>query len=361
MMTRLRATAFKAAVKIAGALQALPARVTPPPVRLMQMGSAFWQSRALAVAAKLDLADAIGDGARSTADLAAALSLNQDALERLLRMLASNGIFAEGPRGCFRNTPTSACLRHDHPQSVRAMVLMHNAPEMTAAWLALEDAVRDGAVPFERCHGAELYAYMSDHRDFDLLFSQAMDTVEAMAGDVFTQGLDWGSFARVIDVGGSKGSKIIPILRHHPGLTATVFDRPQVIAVARPPDDLAGRLEFVAGDMLDSLPAARSDRDVYAFSAVFHGLDDDAGRRLLDKVRAAAAPHRARVVIADMVMPEQAPSPMATAFDLQMLVNTRGRERTLAEWKALLAGAGFNLERVVDLPTFASLLVAVDR
>lgn len=362
---KLQVTLFHKLMAFAAFLQSIPARVTPPPFRLIQIGSAFWQSRALYVAARLSIADALGDDAQSTTQLAQALELNEDRLYRLLRMLASLGIFQETSPRVFRNSAASHYLRADKPRNVRAMILMHNSPEMTRPWTeALEDGIRTGRIPFRQVHGADLFDYMSRHQEFDLLFAEAMDSVETVTGDQYLQDFDWSRFERIIDVGGSKGRKALSILAAHPNLKAVVFDRPQVIEAAKSSwqgkvsDDVLGRVEFRPGDMLESVPQARSDRDLYLFVAVFHGVGDADGERVLHNLRTAFGDNRPHLLIVDTVAAETGIDPTTAAFDMQMLIGTEGRERTLSEWQSLLARGGFQIVETVSVRTFAKFIVA---
>ncbi len=356
---------FQRAVAFVNRLARLPNRLLPPPFRLIQIGSAFWQSRALHTAAALGIADCLADTEKSCAEIAADLNLHEDSLHRLLRMLASLGIFEETAPRRFRNNRLSACLREDHPQSVRAMILMHNSPEMSRPWYeSLTSAIRSGEIPFTLTHGEELFAYMNSHPSLDRLFTRAMEAVESLTGTDYLHDFDWGRFERLVDVGGSNGGKSIAILQRHPRLQALVFDRPAVASVAADhwrdqlEPALLERLEFVGGDMLEAIPPARSDRDLYLFVAVFHGMGDGEAARVLANLKRAWGRHRPTLVIADMVAQAQGIDPTVAGFDMQMLVNTRGRERTLDEWRTLLAHAGFSVEEVVQVRTFASLLVA---
>lgn len=361
----LRVKLFKQLMRIAAAIQSIPARITPPPFRLMQMGSLFWQSRALYAATRLGVADALGDEAKDISTLAAELGCDEDHLHRLLRMLSALGVFERTASREFRNNKTSQYLRADHPQSVQAMILMHNSPEMTAPWLEpLEDAIRDGGIPFAKVHGTDLFSYMDRHEDFDLLFGRAMESVDSLTGNQYLDDFDWGAFDRLIDVGGSKGNKAAAILERHPRLTALVFDRPQIIEAGRHYWDgrlapqVLGRMSFEGGDMLESLPAAQSHQDLYLFVAVFHGMGDSECLQVLHNLKTAIGDYAPCIVFIDMVMPEMQADPTTAAFDMQMLVNTRGRERTEAEWQALLGKGGFRLDAVIPVRTFASLIVA---
>lgn len=354
---------FAKAMKFGTWLQGLVARMAPPPFRLIQISSGFWQSRVLYVAARLDIATALGDGELAAADIAGRVGAQPDATWRLLRMLTAMGIFEETAPRHFRNNKLSAFLRNDNPQSVRAMILMHNSEVMSRPWYeALERGVREGKPPFRLSHGEELFTYMDHHPDFDALFSQAMDSVEALIGDSFATDFDWGRFARIIDVGGSRGAKALAILRHHPQLTALVIDRPQVIAEAERywaehPTPGVERLHFQAGDLLQAVPPAQNERDIYLLSAILHGFDDDSAVTALNHLAAACGTSGARIALLEMVLPEQHASLPAASFDMQMFMGTRGRERTLAEWQTLGERSGLVVEEVVGLRSLVNILV----
>jgi len=355
---------FSGLMRFSAWLQDIPNNVTPPPFRLLQIGSAFWQSRVLYVAARLDIATVLADQTLTADEVAARVSAHPDSIYRLLRMLAAMGVFEESPPHCFRNNKLSAFLREDNPRNVRAMVLMHNSETMSWPWYEqFEQGVKSGAVPFKLAHGEELFAYMDTHAEFDALFAKAMDSVEALTGDSFAMDFDWGRFERVIDVGGSKGAKSLAILKRHPHLQVLVVDRAQVIREAgrywkgREDDALLARLNFQAGDLLASVPAAASNRDIYLLSAVLHGFDDDTCIRALKNLAAASAGTGARIALMELVMDESRPGLAGASFDLQMFMGTRGRERTLREWQALFADSGVTLEEVVDLRSFGKILV----
>jgi len=355
---------FAGLMKFAGWLQNLPNRITPPPFRLVQIGSAFWQSRALHVAARLDIATVLADERLAADEIAARVSAQPDATYRLLRMLAAMGIFEEVSPRVFSNNRLSAPLRMDNPNSVRAMILMHNSEEMSRPWYEqLENSVREGGIPFARTHGQALYDYMDSHAEFDALFSRAMDSVEALSGDSFVQDFDWGRFERVIDVGGSTGSKSIAILKRHPHLTALVADRAQVIETAskhwdgREPPGLLARLSFCACNLLEAVPPAAGAKDIYLLSAVLHGFDDETCVKALRNLASACAGTGARVALMELVMPAVGTDLTGAAFDMQMFMGTPGRERTLAEWSNLFDSAGLVLEEQVNLQSFAKILV----
>jgi hypothetical protein len=290
--------------------------------------------------------------------------VNENHLYRLMRMLASIGIFKEYPGRCFSNSKLSAYLRCNHPESVREMILLHNSATMSQPWYeSLESAIRSGETPFALSHGSDLFSYMDTHPEFDEAFSRAMDSVEALIGQGYLFDFDWSRFGRLIDVGGSQGSKAVAILKQYSRLTALVFDRPKVIAGAREHWQQLGetvvleRMKFEGGDMLESIPAAENASDLYLFAAVFHGMDDEQAITVLQNLRNAMGETGARAVIADNVVAECGIDPTIAGFDMQMLVNTRGRERTENEWRALLNRAGFTIDEIVNVSNFAKFIV----
>lgn len=361
---RFKTRLFHRALAFANRLANLPNKLTPPPFRVIQIGSAFWQSRALYVAAKLGIADSIADSERSSQELATELSLHEDNLYRLLRMLASIGVFIETAPRHFTNSKLSDCLRRDHPQSVREMVVMHNSPEMTRPWIDfLEHAIRSGEIPFVRSNGEELFTYMDHHPEFDALFSRAMDAVEGITGTEYLNDFDWSLFDRLIDVGGSQGQKAISILEHNTHLKAVVFDRPQVVAGAQQywqaqgKTSLLDRVDFVGGDMLAAIPAAMNERDIYLFVAIFHGMSDEAAIKILTRLQHEMAKSGATAVIVDTVAAECCIDPTTASFDMQMLIGTSGRERTRQQWLGILNSAGLDIKEIVDVRTFAKFIV----
>lgn len=346
--------------------QALPAKMTPAPFRLMQISSAYWQSRALYVVANLDIASVLAQRELSAEEIAARTDSHPDAIARLMRLMVAMGIFERGATGGFANNEVSLCLQDEHPQSVRAMILMHHSEEMSRPWFeSLEQGINRGEPPFLLTHGRELFDYMEHNPAFDARFGRAMDTVEALTGDTFATDVDWSQFQRVIDIGGSRGSKAVTLLKHHPTLTALVMDRAQIVEGAlehwrdKVAPDVLARLEFCTGDMFERIPAARSDKDVFVLSAVLHGFSDQDCITILSNLNATARRCGARIAVIEMVLPESGNDLAGALFDMQMFMGTRGRERTLGEWTQIASKAGLRIEEVVSLRSFVSVLVLI--
>lgn len=354
---------FAKLMKFATWLQNIPNKVIPAPFRLIQIGSAFWQSCALHVAVRLDIASVLGDQQLSVETIAARVFAQPDTVYRLLRMLTAMEVFEEVSSRVFQNNTLSTYLREDNPRNVRAMILMYNSVEMSRPWYEqLEQGVLGGGVPFQLFHGCEFYDYMDDHAEFDSLFARAMDSVEALTGDSFVTDFDWGRFDRVIDIGGSKGSKSLALLKRHSQLTTLVFDRNQVIQSAasywidKESPDLLSRLSYQTGNMLESVPVAKNDKDIYLLSAILHGMDDENCVKVLRNLTTASAGTGARIALMELVVPELKANFSSAAIDMQMLMATRGRERTLLEWRNLFNQSGWLLEEEVGLQSIGKIL-----
>ena len=335
----------------------------PPQFRLLKMGSAFWQSRALHAIAALDVATLLGDSAQSVSQLSGSTRSDPDALVRLLRFLRAMGIFEEISPGVFRNNKTSNALRRDSQSNVRAMVLMHNCEQMTRPWTEqLIRGVKGEGVPFELVNGSELFMYMSADANFDALFAEAMDCAESLTGTGYALDFDWGDFERVFDIGGSKGHKTIAVLRQHARLRAVVVDRPSVVEQAKRfwgsrDDPILTRVRFQEGDVLTAVPPAETNKDVYFLSAVLHAFDDERCLLALRNLATATGNTGARIVLNEWIRPESKEDLIGTLADIQLFVGTRGRERTLKEWKALFDASQLALVEVVQLRGLGKMMV----
>ena len=319
------------------------------------------------MAARLDVATVLGSETLDAKAIAERVSANSDGTARLLRLLAAMGVFKETAPGVYRNNKLSHFLRTDNPKNVRAMILMHNSDVMSRPWFEqLERGMCEGVSPFSLTHGEELFDYLDHHADFDRLFSQAMDSVEALSGDSFATDFDWSQFERIIDIGGSRGTKSLAILKRHPQLRALIVERAQVIAQAQAywatrVTEGVDRMEFQVGDLLHAIPSAQSAKDIFLLSAVLHCFDDDTCVKALKQLAHASGNSGARVAIMEFVLPELNVDIARASFDMQMFMGTSGRERTLTQWRSLLECSGMVLQELVNLQPFGNILVLLPK
>ncbi len=356
---------FERIMKVAAWIAELPNKLIPAPFRLMQIGSVFWQSRALYLAAKLGIADVILSEPMTTTAIAEKLNLFEPNLYRLMRFLASMGIFNEVSHKVFTHNKLSLPLARSQPNCVADMILMHNSQEMTLPWMdAMEAGIKQGDIPFVQCHGSEMFSYMNDNKELNDLFANAMDSVESLTGLDYLQDFNWGCFDRIIDLGGSKGSKSVAILTENSALTSVVFDRDAVTHNAKDSwknkvhDQILDRITYVGGDLFSSnLPAPTSDNNLYLLIAVFHLLNDAQAVALLKRITEAMSVTNASIAIADMVLPDTNANMTQSSFDMQMLMGTSGCERTAAQWHKLFEQANVELVETVSVRTFAKIMV----
>jgi hypothetical protein len=308
----------------------------------------YLSTQLLYVAAQLRLADLLRDGPRSSAELAASTGTSPDTLHRVLRGLVVDGAFDEDADGRFRTTEAGRLLESDRPDSLWGAVIARGELYYHAAG-ALIETVRHGGAAFHHAHGADFFAALAARPDRGAAFHQSMIARSQGEAAAIVRVYDFSSFTHIVDVGGGRGLLLSMILKSHPQLRGTLFDRPDALADVPMALDAAGvvsRCALAPGDFFSGVPAGG---DLYILSRVLHDWDDDAAIRILRSCRQAMS-SAARLLIAEAVLPERArDNPAAIRMDLHMLTLLDGKERTLAEFEQVLLRSGFHLQRVVPV------------
>jgi hypothetical protein len=327
----------------------------PPPVQLLQLMNGYWITQSIAVAAELEIADHLAAGPASADDLAAQTGAHAPSLARLLRALAMIGVLSEEPDRRYALTPVGTFLRQDVPGSLRALARMRGSEWQWRAWRELAHSVRTGETALDHVYGKPIFEYFGDNPADGEVFNEAMISHASQMHTAVAGTYDFPYEGTVVDVGAGHGTLVTAILTAHPKLRAVVFDTPQVVPGARSrlaEQGVADRCEFVTGDFFEAVPAGG---DVYALSHIVHDWDDRQAIGLLSRCR-EAMPDHARLAVCEMVVPAGPEPHFSKLLDLEMLVNTGGRERTLEEYERLYAAAGFELTRVVSTPTPVSVI-----
>jgi hypothetical protein len=328
----------------------------PPPVVLLRMMTGYWQAKALAVAAELGLADLLGDGPRTHASLAASCDVDADSLRRLLRALASVGVFAETEQGSFALTPMAELFRSDRPDSMRALARLYGS-EQYRAWGGLLDSIRDGAPAFDHAFGTSYFAYLAAHSDASSIFNDAMTGWTAQLSDAVVAAYDFAGSGCVVDVGGGTGLLLATVLAAAPGLQGTLFERPHVAEEADAylrATPIGDRCTVVAGDFFEAVPDGGS---LYVLAQILHDWDDGQCAKILRNCRQAMLPGAKLLIIEQVIPPRNEPS-LGKWLDLHMLVLLGGRERTESEYAALLKAGGLELDHVIPTAAGASIIEA---
>lgn len=319
----------------------------PPGARMRDLATGYFVSRALQVAARLDIATRLADGPQTCAGLAAATRAQEATLHRLLRALASFGVFVEHDDGRFANTELSSLLRADVPGSMRPMLLFLGEETMLRTWESLEHSIVTGEPGFEHVYGTHHFDYLSRHPAEAKVFDDAMTSYSSMVNGAIARAYDFSAFATIVDVAGGRGSTLCTILKAFPDLRGTLFDMPHVVEGARQyiaQQGMAGRCEAVAGDFFAEVP---SGADAYFMKHIIHDWDDERCVKLLRNCHAAMPAH-GKLIVSERVVPLGNDRSYSKLADLLMLLMTPGgMERTETEFRSLFASAGFKLVRLV--------------
>jgi hypothetical protein len=336
-----------------------------PATVLYQLSTGHYQARALGLVAKLGIADLLGDERRSAQELAAATNTHAGALRRVLRLLASVGVFEEHEDGRFSLTPVGQALRDDVPGSMRAMVLLYSGEAVQNRWAELEYCVRTGQPAFKQhAPDADVFAIFAKDPEAAANFDKAMASLVPQTVAAVTQAYDFSAFSTLVDVGGGNGALLSGILSAIPALSGVLFDQPHVVERARPgleASSVGPRLTLVGGNFFESVPEGK---DAYLLKHIIHDWTDAEASAIL-RVCRKAMPAHAKLLIVEGVYPERVTvSPAAqdaAANDVNMLVNTGGRQRSEREFRALLSESGFELARIVPTPGHVSVIEARPR
>jgi O-methyltransferase domain len=332
----------------------------PPPLQLFRMVTGYYVSRALYVVATLGVADRLANGPREHEELARETATHGPALRRVLRLLASVGVFSEEPDGRFALTPIGACLRDGVPGSMRAAARLFGGTTQDR-WADLLYSVQTGEPAFRKqARADDPFAAIGADPELAALFDEAMADWTKHVAVAAAAAYDFARFGIIIDVGGGNGTLLAGILSVTPGPRGIVFDLPHVVERAQPhlaEVGVADRCTAVGGDFFQDVPQGG---DAYVLKHVIHDWNDERAVQILRACRRAMGPD-ARLLIIEGVYPERidgsSESQGAAANDVNMLVCTGGRQRSEAEFRALYAAAGFTLARIVPTPPLQTRII----
>ena len=318
---------------------------------LVEMAMAYSRSRVLCAAARLDIADALGDEVQSVDRLAETCGVNADSLYRLLRTLAAMGVTEETAPKQFRLTEFGRPLRRDVPYSAWPAVVFW-ADLLADSWSLLTDCVRTGKSAFE-VRDPNVPSRWAQDPDASAIFRAVMGTAPAEDYAPIARAWDFSRASVVADLGGGGGSLILAVLELNPHLRGILVDLEPSIEAAKArfaAEKNSSRCELQVSDLMQSVPAGA---DVYMLKHVLHGRRDPDAITILKNCH-AAIPRNGTLLIIEFILPPLVshPDPHLEAHlmsDLNMLAVTGGRERSEAEWQTLLEAAGFRLAGVLPV------------
>ncbi|MGV0792363.1 methyltransferase [Mycolicibacterium sp. XJ1819] len=328
-------------------LQGLHRRLAPGGINLLELGIGAWVTQTIYVAAKLGIADELAEGPLRADEVARRVGTHPDATFRLMRALASNGVLRQRRDGRFALTSVGRAMRTDAPGTMRGLMLWIGHPKRWEDWGHLMYSVRTGEPATEMLRGMPTFEYLETDPELAEAFNNAMTSTSEFAIHSTLAAYDFARYRTVVDVGGGHGRLLSAILTKVPGARGVLFDLPSVVEGAEEQLTSAGvvdRCEVVGGSFFDSVPEGA---DAYTMKSILHDWNDDDAERILRNIRTAIAPE-GKLLLLESVLPQRPKAHPGAMFDLEMMVALHGKERTRAEWTALLGRGGFRLDRVVD-------------
>ena len=326
---------------------------SPPPDRAAQVSAFFdvlWGAipmQCLFVVAKLGVADQLVDGPRPLVDVATDVGADADALSRIVRALVPLGVFTRPAPGSLALGPIGELLVDDRAGSLRFLAIFWGE-EVFRAWGDALHSARTGKPAFDHVFGEQHWDWLSTRPEKARTFDRATSGGAASRMPPLLA-RDWSDASTVVDVGGGSGSLLRAVLLQEGHLHGTLFDLPHVVDTARPlidADRLGGRCQIVGGSFFEEIPAGA---DIYLLAQILHDWNDEDALRIVRGVR-EAVPRDGLLFVVELIIPDDDGPHPSKLLDLQMLILLGGRERSLEEWRDLLARGGFEVDDVSPGP-----------
>ncbi len=328
----------------------------------MQVLSGFWLTKSACVAVQMAIPDLLGDMTVPVEDLASQASVDEQALYRMLRALTCVGIFEETAPRQFANSEMSHRLREDSPQSLKALFLLTGEEWKWASWGKLSQIIRQGHFVLNELYGhRSIFEFFASEPDRGAVFNEAMSRHAVVVHAASLDAYDFSAAGNVIDIGGGQGAFLATLLSCNPEMRGVLFDQEHVVDKAGAYFSAAGvshRASIVAGNFFDGVPG---QGDIYVLGMIMHDWGDQDCLRILSNICSAMKPS-SKLVLLEYVVPEGNQPHFSKILDMEMLITYRdGRERTEAEFRALLEASGLELTRTIPTTCGSAAIEAVPR
>ena len=326
----------------------------PPHVGILQILNGAHVAGAVSCLAQLGVPDLVENGPKSAEELARQIGAQPDALYRLMRATACVGVLAEGSDGKFSQTPMSAALCSN---ALRGLAIMGGREWHGRGWSQLEYCVRTGKQALDKIYGMPIFEFFSKNAEEATIFDAAMTSLSAIDGPAVANAYNFDGIHSVVDVAGGRGLLLATLLQRNPQLKGTLYEMPHVLEGAKSGalKPFMDRCKLASGDMFTSVPAGA---DAYVMKHIIHDWPDDACIKILQACRHGVNPGGKLLVVDCVIQPGNAFSP-GKFLDLQMLIFPSGRERTEAQFRDLLATAGWKLSRIIPTAALDSIVEGV--
>ncbi|MDY6897392.1 MAG: methyltransferase [Cyanobacteriota bacterium] len=331
-----------------------------PMMNLVQMIFGTWISQSIYVVASLGIADILKDGTKSISELAKLTDAKESKLYRVLRTLASVGIFRETAPRQFALTEMGEYLRSDIPGSLRSVSMMLSDEWHWRSWGEILHVVKTGQPALEHVYKVKnTFEYLTKHPESEKIYNDAMTGWSKNIHTAVVEAYDFNNINCVVDIAGGQGMLITSILKANPHLTGILFDRPNVVAQSKnllEKSQVSDRCKVVGGDFFVSIP---SGSDAYIMSHIIHDWGDEDCIRMLKNIREVILSN-GRLLVVDMVIPDGDTAHLSKWMDIDvMIMYSDGRERTEEEFRNLFQAAGFKLTQILPTTTPVSLIEGI--
>jgi len=327
--------------------------------RVMQLATGFVFTAAMQPVARLKIADILAEGPLPVSELARRTGSQQDALYRVLRLLASTGLFAESPGKVFALTPMSELMRSNVPGSLLDMITWMGNRFHFKVWGEIGYSVQTGRPAVEHVYDKSCFDAIFGDPEIAYDFNMAMTCFSRMIAPAVLDAYDFSGIGTLMDVAGGHGAIICEILVRYPNMNGILFDMPNVIEEANChlcSLKMDHRCQTISGDFFENIPAGA---DAYYMQHIIHDWNDERSLRILANCRRAleGRPH-GRLIVVDSVVPETSEPHMSKILDLEMLLMPGGRERTEPEWRELFRKGGFEITRILPMRAAENVIEA---
>jgi O-methyltransferase len=333
-------------------------KLQPPGPSVLELITSGWVAQGVYTVTKLGIIEALRDGPQTADAIAQSVGADPDAVYRVMRMLASRGVFTSKGNRRFALAPMGKALLADAPVSMRGYALFVGDPLHWEHWGQLSASVRTGKCAIEEVRGKPTFEWLEDVPELAAVFNDGMTSVSKMETPTVVAAYDFAQFGTIVDVGGGHGLLLSSILQQARTSSGILFDADSVVASAPAvlePAGVSNRCTAVGGSFFESVPAGG---DAYVLKHIIHDWDDEQSVQILRNIRTAMNPG-AKVLIVEAVVPDDDREHLSKLLDLEMLVAVTGRERTEAEYAELLRQAGLRHTRTVGTVGPASIVEAV--
>jgi len=318
----------------------------------------FWIAKAIGVACELNLSEIIGSNKKTIEEIAKQSNTNSSALYRLMRALASEGVFKEVSPKVFVNNNFSNALI-EGPGNLKNMILHQTSKSNWELINELKYSVISNTNAAQKLFGSDIFTHLENTPEKNKMYNKAMSETSGLSSAAIVSAYSFKEIHTLADIGGGEGALLYTILQKHPSLQGVLFDLPHVVKTAEKIAErfkVEDRVKIIPGSFFETgLPKA----DAYLMKNILHAFDDETCVSLLQSI-GKAMNTTGKILIVESVINEDNKPAFGKLFDLQMLIGSEnGRERTENEFRTIFEKGGFRLTRVVKTVAPFSIIEGV--